>query len=511
MLDMFLAAGFRVESGLTRMSEPLTSKKIEEAISSMATAVGVDPKAALQDCLPSMFVVKLVPADADLQAARIQPAAAGQGAFSWRDIPVFIINRDRCSTLKRLQEWLTGIGLRRIAIVDNDSTYPPLLDYYRSLQDASGVRVIFLGQNRGPYSPWNLGLLDGVDTPYIVTDSDLVPADDCPADLIERMLDLVIRHPEYHKVGVGLRLDNLPACYAQHEVVRKWESQFWHCPAGEGVFVAAVDTTFAMYPAGGQFSMGPQSLRMGYPCLFEHRPWYVDEASLDEEEAYYRSHAAAKFANWSVDNKTSWMVQTARMKTYEASGRILHLGGGDEHIPGWVNADRSGRLLEVALGRDWTGPALPFPEHSFDGIYMPRPLEGRGMDADLMAELMRIAKPGARCFFRVPGGAGRKDASETFAGTCDLLTRLVELSLVQPPPGAARHWEGLRMAVVMTGDWQPTGQMETVPDFFRTHWTSLIQVAVTLVAAEHEVGWQSPPRFPGELTLSRDILVCPDF
>ncbi|MCA9313847.1 hypothetical protein KDA08_06065, partial [Candidatus Saccharibacteria bacterium] len=48
------------------------------------------------------------------------------------DIPVFIINRDRYEPLLKLIAWLGDEGLKNIHIVDNASTYPPLMKYYES-------------------------------------------------------------------------------------------------------------------------------------------------------------------------------------------------------------------------------------------------------------------------------------------------------------------------------------------------------------------------------------------
>jgi len=44
-----------------------------------------------------------------------------------------------------------------------------------------------------------------------------------------------------------------------------WESQFWHRPFERGLFRAPVDTTFAMYPAGGAFDNAPHNIRLGCP------------------------------------------------------------------------------------------------------------------------------------------------------------------------------------------------------------------------------------------------------
>ena len=45
------------------------------------------------------------------------------------DPPIVICSRDRVWCLRRLVDWLERAGHERIVIVDNASTYEPLLDY----------------------------------------------------------------------------------------------------------------------------------------------------------------------------------------------------------------------------------------------------------------------------------------------------------------------------------------------------------------------------------------------
>ncbi|TXC65329.1 hypothetical protein FSC37_02025 [Piscinibacter aquaticus] len=108
------------------------------------------------------------------------PAAAAV-VLDWRDIPVFIVNRNRHEAMVRLIDWLRAGGTRKIVILDNASTYPPLLQYYDALPQ--GVNVLRLPQNHGPYVLWQQRVHEVLDTPYVLTDSDIVPAEFCPADL----------------------------------------------------------------------------------------------------------------------------------------------------------------------------------------------------------------------------------------------------------------------------------------------------------------------------------------
>jgi hypothetical protein len=63
--------------------------------------------------------------------------------MNWQEIPVFIINRDRLTSLRQMVNWLLESGTRQIGIFDNASAYQPLLQYYRSLP--SNVQVTYCG------------------------------------------------------------------------------------------------------------------------------------------------------------------------------------------------------------------------------------------------------------------------------------------------------------------------------------------------------------------------------
>ena len=69
---------------------------------------------------------------------------------SGKEIPIIINNFNRLSSLLRLIDALTSCGYTRIYILDNASTYPPLLSYYESCP----FEVIRLGRNLGFKALW---------------------------------------------------------------------------------------------------------------------------------------------------------------------------------------------------------------------------------------------------------------------------------------------------------------------------------------------------------------------
>jgi SAM-dependent methyltransferase len=325
---------------------------------------------------------------------------------SWQEIPIFIVNRNRVSSLKAMIQWLLGIGCHDVQILDNDSSYPALLDYYQRLP--GNVTLHKLGENIGPRAFWQLGLQKKYSSPYIVSDPDLVPAAFCPDDLIAHMHHLLSRFPDCGKVAPGLRLDSVSPNYGQADAAVKWESQFWHRPVSRGIFFAPVDTTFAIYAAGSEFTRDGKNLRLGYPYLLEHTPWQVDENNLDEEETYYRAHTSSSFSHWSPKTPDSRMENLEFFKRHiqRITKTIVHLGCGNEYIPGWINIDISGRKLDIQFDLNkCRSRRLPLEDNSVDGFYMCHVFEYIEDTIALMEELYRIARNGSKIHLRMPHGA----------------------------------------------------------------------------------------------------------
>jgi hypothetical protein len=212
------------------------------------------------------------------------------------DIPVFINTRDRVAPLRELVAWLERAGVRRIVIVDNASTYGPLLDYL----DKSPHAVVRLRENLGQAAPWKSHVIHHFVDPderYVETDPDVVPDADCPLDAIDRFGELLDRHPDVVKVGFGLRIDDLPEHYKHAEAVRRWERAFWQDEVEPGVYRAPIDTTFALYRPRRALAMEP-ALRTGAPYVARHLPWYANSARPSKEQRYYLAHATAGINNW---------------------------------------------------------------------------------------------------------------------------------------------------------------------------------------------------------------------
>ena len=207
-------------------------------------------------------------------------------------IPIIINNFNRLDTLKLLLDSLLKRGYENIYILDNKSTYPPLLEWYKT----APCEVIFLPANLGFKALWRHKPTRErfCNDYYIYTDSDVVLDDGCPADIIARMHHLLKDvYPHAFKIGPMIRIDDLPDHYARKAEVIAWESRFFEHPTPENnLYRAPIDTTFALYRPRIGLSRRPslEAYRMAMPYAIRHLPWYDDSAHPSEEEVYYKSH-----------------------------------------------------------------------------------------------------------------------------------------------------------------------------------------------------------------------------
>ncbi len=202
--------------------------------------------------------------------------------------PIIINNFNRLSFLQKQISWLESAGYTNIYIIDNDSSYPPLLEYY----SRTPYTVYRLDRNFGYRALFDTHLmLNFINDYYVYTDADIVPVRDCPIDVISQMKKLLSKYPNIGKVGFGLVIDDLPDHYFLKEQVIQYESKYWLNKINDEVFDAPVDTTFALYRPGVKGDWQLKAYRTCYPYLAHHLPWYENSGEPSDEELYYRNHS----------------------------------------------------------------------------------------------------------------------------------------------------------------------------------------------------------------------------
>ena len=207
------------------------------------------------------------------------------------NIPIFINARDRIGVMKQQIDWLLDAGYTNIIILDNNSTYPPLLEYYKSLQSDKRIRGILMNQNLGFKSIWKSGIIELLDikTPYVYTDPDVVPIDSCPKNVVQLLLKILKKSPLIKKVGLGLVYDDI-TFYDKAKHQENEKHYYDYTDIGKNLYYVQVDTTFALYINCRHYNLRFSMRTLG-DMMARHLPWYFDYDNLPEDEQYYLDHA----------------------------------------------------------------------------------------------------------------------------------------------------------------------------------------------------------------------------
>lgn len=206
---------------------------------------------------------------------------------NYKDIPIIINNFNRLTTLKKLIASFEKRGYYNLVIIDNKSTYKPLLDFY----DGTNYKVYRLNKNIGFKALWKtrvfLRYMFGY---FCYTDSDLEIIEECPDDFMQQFYEILNTYKEVHKVGFSLKIDDLPDHFNRKQEVIDWESKFYKNEKAKNLYIAPIDTTFALYrpfSKRGKRDGSQEMIRVGFPYQMRHLPWYKDSNQLSEEEKYY--------------------------------------------------------------------------------------------------------------------------------------------------------------------------------------------------------------------------------
>ena len=232
-------------------------------------------------------------------------------------MPIFIITCDRLTcTREAIVSYRECIGQEfDLVIVDFGSTYQPLLEYLRQLED-SGIKIYWKD------AICNANQLNGVSmciedyfkshptSNYVVTDPD-IELDNTPDDILDIYSYFLDTFHNANVVGPMLRIDDIPDCYPLKEQLisgkRGYHGKFHAQPVNviyrgntklEYIF-APIDTTFGMYRTGAKWARLKFGIRVLPPYGARHLDWYVDPNNLTPDQKYYMEHASKGIANWS--------------------------------------------------------------------------------------------------------------------------------------------------------------------------------------------------------------------
>lgn len=231
-----------------------------------------------------------------------------------KNIPIIILNRDRLEPMKKSVYILRKKGYNNITVIDNGSTYKPLLEWYENNNTIQVYNNIVVPNNvfalmnlvKAKIEPFVTMTSDY----YVFSDSDTVPIGEIPSNFIEHMIEYQKKY-NVQKVALGIKIDDINDLNPNpnHPLIQKAieiEIQYWRNPIDEDkckLYKYPVDTTFSLYRPNAPAVWAQNSIRMGHPYLLQHAPFYYDLNNLPEDELYYLEHMDSKSANWSKQLK----------------------------------------------------------------------------------------------------------------------------------------------------------------------------------------------------------------
>jgi hypothetical protein len=217
-------------------------------------------------------------------------------------IPIIIVSFNQLHYLKKQINNFLNSKFTNIVIIDNNSTYPPLLSYFDELEGNKNITIHRLKENYGHLVFWKQKELFQKYSKgyYVVTDADIIPMEKVPNNFINEFRKLLDKYEEVTKVGFSLFLDDIPDTNPNKEKIISWEKQFWKNKRDE-LYFASIDTTFALYRPNykREESNFLKGIRMNFPYYARHGGWYVNPLELTDEQKYYIETA---------NNSSSWLM-----------------------------------------------------------------------------------------------------------------------------------------------------------------------------------------------------------
>ncbi len=221
-----------------------------------------------------------------------------------KNTPIVILNRDRLYPIIEQVTVLKSKGYNNIIVIDNQSTYPPLMEWYAKGE----VDVFHNNLTENSCHAFRDLVLQGhpkftniVSDWYVFNDSDIIPLDDVPENFIEDLKNYAIKHNKT-KVGMFIKIDDLDMTYPLNKWVHSYESIYWTNPIvdnGIELYPHPIDTTFAIHAPNTLPTWSNNTLRVGVPYIVKHTPFYYNPEDLPDDEKYYLQHMNKKSSNWS--------------------------------------------------------------------------------------------------------------------------------------------------------------------------------------------------------------------
>lgn len=216
-----------------------------------------------------------------------------------KNMPIVIIGYQLVSLIKNTVNQIERYT-KDIIVVDNNSDYQPLLDYYKN---EFKYTLIKLNQNCGSGAYGCDFVQKFVGDVYLITDPDLQFNPLLPDDFIEQMYR-ISNYFQASKVGFALDIfsaDINPKLRWNKMAVKEWELHFWNkrvvYPADSKIqtYIAEIDTTFCLV---NKKTVQRCQIRVGGNYTCRHLPWHNNFQEIllpGEYESYKKNNISTSW------------------------------------------------------------------------------------------------------------------------------------------------------------------------------------------------------------------------
>lgn len=218
-------------------------------------------------------------------------------------IPAVIVGYNQLSYIKRMVAQLEKY-VEHIIIVDNNSTYQPLLEYYEHDYKHTLLRQKINPGSSALQTSKQVQELTG--DIYLITDPDILLNPNLPDNFIEILLE-ISEHFQAYSVGFALdiwrddiRQDHQITVYGKNYTIVEWEQQFWKARIpykAYELYAAQIDTTFSIKNRK-YFRKRGGCIRIAGNFTATHMPWLTNyKQTIDKDELEYYMTLSSR-TNW---------------------------------------------------------------------------------------------------------------------------------------------------------------------------------------------------------------------
>lgn len=272
-------------------------------------------------------------------------------------VPVLLLSFNNPTLFRLLVDQLRTCFNASVTILDNGSTYEPMITYLRSLSTDPHISVHFFQENFGPhvlFGERGAPIMKTLPQHFVLADSDIKLSDFTPKNFIcvlARLTDVM----HVPKAALALDLSDHDEMFPQEtfyptvkQSIYTHERSLYQKARVDGwpiinatVYHAETDTTFAVYikqfltaKGDGMFHFAYRAVRVGSIFAAKHRPWcpkVYGQLADEEINAMFSGEGTMKtFREQGRINLRG--VPNTTVDSLQSNDLMAYVCGGNDHI-----------------------------------------------------------------------------------------------------------------------------------------------------------------------------------